>query len=434
MLGVKLVQEQRAQDRQTRSPKHKFQLRTRPFQISPFMIAPVLPGETLVRFMHQARIVTDPIDNPIIGWKKEYGLWYVKLTDLYDRETIISMLIDPTASMAALDDATSLNYYHVNGTMSPAINWPLKCTTRIVDEYFRYEGEAAGDFTINTVGPAAPLYAAPIKHDLYVDSLINEDALEATTADVDLANAGSEFGTAVRISEVEKVMREWQLAKMHGVVEMTYEEWCRQHGVSIGVAAELHKPELIEVWGEWSYPTNTIDPTNGTPRSAVSWAMSNAPKRAFAFREPGFIVGLTWCRPKVYYENLTSHASMLLNTSKDWSVRLFGEDPMAGFKAIDTAGDPPVDANTDAYYLDVKDVFLHGDQFINFALTDGAANIVALPTAAGVHRYLTADAELDGLFVGASPSNQIREDGICQLHIKSALRETTPNFIGSNDI
>lgn len=434
-MNIQMVQAAAATERRTRSPKHKFQLRLRPFQISPFMIAPVLPGETLTRFMHQARVVTDPIDNPLVGWKKEYGLWYVKLTDLYDRETLLSMLLDPTASLAALDHATDLSYYHTNGTMSPAINWPKLCTYRIVDEYFRYEGEAAADYTINTVGPATALPAAPILHDLFIDSLTNEDAVEAITADTDMAAIGSEFGAEVRISEVDKRWREYNLARSLGVVEeMTFEAYLQAHGVNAGAVVDLHKPELIEQWGEWSYPTNTIDPTNGTPRSAVSWAMSNAPKRSVFFSEPGFVVGLTWCRPKVYFENLTSHAAMLFNSSKDWNIRLFGNDPWATMKAIDAAGDPPVDANTDAYYIDLTDVLTKGDQFVNFALTDAVANIVALPLASGVHRYLVADAELDGLFVGASPANQIREDGICQLHIKSQVSDNSPNYVGSNDV
>ena len=47
-----------------RSPKHPFQLRTRPFQIQPFMISPVLPGETLKNLVLQSRVVSKPLVHP----------------------------------------------------------------------------------------------------------------------------------------------------------------------------------------------------------------------------------------------------------------------------------------------------------------------------------------------------------------------------------
>ena len=37
----------KAAGRVLRSPRHTFQLRQRPFEITPFLLAPVLPGETM---------------------------------------------------------------------------------------------------------------------------------------------------------------------------------------------------------------------------------------------------------------------------------------------------------------------------------------------------------------------------------------------------
>lgn len=433
-VRLESVRDAKRLERRTRSPKHTFQVRTRPFQFQPVAIAPVLPGETLTRAHFEARAVTDPIDNPIVGWTKEYGLWYVKLVDLYEREILMEMLLDPAKDMSSLDSATALAYYHVNGTMSPAINWPLLCTKRVVDEYFRYEGEDWDDFTITPVGGAA-MPAVPIARDLYIDSFINADTVdEASTFDEVLTSTNPGQGdatAAVSTSEIDAAMRRYNLARLHGVTDMTYEDWLRAHGINIPNSMQQFKPELLKVWREWQYPSNTIDPTNGTPRSAVSWATRGTFEEGRLFKEPGFLFLGTWCRPKVYHENLTSNAVMLMNTAKDWSPMLL-DDAWSSMKKVTTAGDPPVDANTDAYWIDIKDIFHYGDQFLNFALTDGVANIVALPTAAGVFRYLTTDAELDGLFVSASPSNQIREDGVVQFHIKSGLRETSLNQLGTN--
>lgn len=416
-------------ERRTRSPKHTFQVRTRPFQFQPLAIAPVLPGETLTRAVFQVRAVTDNIDNPIVGWHKEYGLWYVRLVDLYEREELMEMLLDPAKDMSSLDSATNVSYYHTNGS-EVAINWPLLCTKRVVDEYFRYEGEDWDDFQITPVGGSA-MPAVPINRDLYIDSFVNSDVVdEASTFDVDMTDAGSLHGVDVHASEVDAALRQYNLARLHGITDMTYEDWCRAHGINVASNVEQFKPELLRVVREWQYPSNTIDPSNGTPRSAVSWAIAETADKARLFKEPGFLFFATWCRPKVYFENLNSHATMLMKSAKTWSPLLL----QAGWDSMQkvTASDPPLDANTDAYWLDIKDIFHYGDQFINFALTDGVANIVALPTAGGVHRYLTTDAEIDGLFVSASPSNQIREDGVIQFHIKSALTETSPNKVGTN--
>ena len=61
-----VVQNQRVMNlpqvgRKTRSPQHSFNLVNRPFGIYPFMIAPVLAGETLKSALMQSRVITDPI-------------------------------------------------------------------------------------------------------------------------------------------------------------------------------------------------------------------------------------------------------------------------------------------------------------------------------------------------------------------------------------
>ena len=48
-------------NRKTRSPQHTWAVKQRPFVITPFMIAPVLPGETLKAGVMQARCVSDPL-------------------------------------------------------------------------------------------------------------------------------------------------------------------------------------------------------------------------------------------------------------------------------------------------------------------------------------------------------------------------------------
>ena len=67
MAKLTVLSEVAQMQRRTRSPAHAFNLSYRPWQIQPFFIAPVLPGETMQEVTVQARTVTDSIQNGLIG-------------------------------------------------------------------------------------------------------------------------------------------------------------------------------------------------------------------------------------------------------------------------------------------------------------------------------------------------------------------------------
>lgn len=408
--------------RRPRRPQHTFQVRARPMQVQPIMIAPVIPGETLKNLLLQARVVTDPIKNPLIGWWQEYYFFYIKHRDLYDRDILVQMMLDPDHDMSSLDSATQVETYHTNGSET-AINWPLMCLERVVDEYFRFEGENMATAMLGNL-PLAPLANGNI-----LDSAINEASIEETAYDPNVVDAGSEFGTAARASEIIRALRAYELSRIYDTNPMTYEDFLRSYGISLP-KEELHRPELIRYLRDWSYPTNTIDPTNGTPRSAVSWAIAERADKDRFFREPGFIFGVTVTRPKLYFKNLNSHATMLMKSARTWLPAIMSNDPGSSFVKV-TAADPPLDINTDAYLVDVKDILIHGDQFLNFAMTATDANIVDLPSAALQKRYVSS-ADLDALFVAASPANQVRQDGVVSMSILSSWEDTSPTSVGTN--
>lgn len=81
-----------------RNPQHRFSLQTRPYQLQPFMIAPVLPGETMKNLLLQARVVTHPLspDLRLVGWWNEYFFFYVKHRDLAEdiRPLVSEMVLD----------------------------------------------------------------------------------------------------------------------------------------------------------------------------------------------------------------------------------------------------------------------------------------------------------------------------------------------------
>ena len=96
--------------RKIRRPNHTFNIVQHPFAITPFLIAPVIPGETMRNATFQCRSVSAPIKNDMQGWWLEHYLFYVRIRDLDDREDLTNMFVDPawvptglTSNTAPLD-------------------------------------------------------------------------------------------------------------------------------------------------------------------------------------------------------------------------------------------------------------------------------------------------------------------------------------------
>ena len=233
--------------RKLRTPNHPFQLTHCPFAIQPFFIAPVLAGETMKNLLMQARVVTDPIKNGLVGWWIEYYFFYVKLTDLDERDTIMAALVDPTTSMSSLNTAANVRCYHAAG----GPGWTEKCLKRVVEEYFRDEGDAWNHKTLDT------LPAASIQGNDWMDSLMLQSDLDTNDFSVDL-NANS----TITASEIERAWTQWQMLKSGNLVDMSYEDYLRTFGVNVPTT-ENRRPELVRYVREWSYPANTVNPSTG---------------------------------------------------------------------------------------------------------------------------------------------------------------------------
>ena len=104
------------------------------------------------------------------------------------------------------------------------------------------------------------------------------------------------------------------------------------------------------------------------------------------------------------------------------------DDPWSSLKKFaETEGPFSVVTDANGYWLDLKDLFVYGDQFVNFAptgVTNG--NFVDLPTAAFNCLYPDGD-DLNGLFV-APAANTVAQDGVVQLKILGAVQDTTPTL------
>lgn len=409
--------------RRIRTPNHQFNFRIKPWQLQPVVLAPVIPGETLKNALIQARVVTDPIIDPLTGWWLEFYLFYVKHRDLSVRTTLEAMMLQYGTSVAGIQEAASERYYHA----ANSINWARLCTERVVEEFFRNEGESATVATIN----GTP--AVSINDRSWTDSLSLTS--EITAIDIDLTDAGSPSGTAVTASEIDSTMRQWEFLRANQLIEMSYEDWLATFGVR-QATVELHRPELLRYVREWAYPANTVDPISGTPSSAVSWAIQGRADKDRFFSEPGFVLGLCAARPKVYRSTQVASASDFLQDAFSWLPALMQADPATSLKSQATATGPV--PSLAGYTWDARDLFLYGDQFVNYDVAE-IGNGVALPDdpgsghPGGINRSYADEAMADALFIDnnlAEPPETIREyvrgDGICRLSIATVQVDATP--------
>lgn len=396
--------------RKHRRPQYPFQITQRPWQIQPFMLAPVLPGETLKNLLMQARVVSDPVKNPLIGWWMEYYFFYVKHRDLDIRDDLTAMMLDKDYDLSAHYTAAKTETYHGGGT----IDWATLCLNRIVDCYFRDEDEIGTAFNIGN------LPAAQINIKNWTDSLVNEDVYQPVQdIDVDADADGT-----ITAGEIDAAMRNYEWLRANNLTNMSYEDFLGTYGVRPR-REELHRPELIRYVKEWSYPTNHVEPSTGVPSSALSWAIAERADKDRFFREPGFVIGLTVARPKVYLARQTATVTGVLNNAIAWLPALLSADPNTSLQYL-PADAQPLDGSTDGFWFDVKDLFLYGEQFTNLPLNSLENGFVQLPTAQIQSRYATG-ADADALFSGSGKT--FRTDGVVTVDILTMMEDTTPQGI-----
>lgn len=398
-----LLTVQEPMTRLTRRPKHKFSLRVRPFQIQPFMIAPVLPGESMTSLYFESREVTDPLSSPLIGWKSEYYAFYVKIRDLNDRDTLDDLFTNPSASVSALNSALDIPTFHRGG--SP--NYTLLALQRVTETHFRDEGEPWNVQLIDT------LPAAQLRDQGWMDSL----------TDAAVMPDGSALGDPSATSTPEALdalMDAFELLRANGLTTMSFNDYLVTAGVRVSREAD-HFPEMIWSCSEFTYPANTINPVDGAPSSAASWVVKKMDRAAKHFKEPGFLLGVHVVRPKVFMARQYGSLTHFLDKGLNWLLPIAQGMPEASLREFTggAAGNGPL-ANgtvgtTNGYWVDMRDLFLYGDQFWNFAITPAEGG-VALPTVTQRRKYLAA-AEVDGFFKNVA-SNKVRSDGFASLSIR----------------
>ena len=206
---------------------------------------------------------------------------------------------------------------------------------------------------------------------------------------------------------------------------MDFDDYLRTFGIRVA-PAESDKPEMLRYSSTWQYPANTVEPTTGVPTTAWSASVSDRMDKDRFFKEPGFIIGITCFKPKVYLGNQTGSVTGIMDNAMRWLPRMMADDPYTSMVLLDQANkeNGPLTGQTDGYWFDLKDLFLYGEQYSNFAMTaaDGA---IGMPMASGQKRYPTL-AMANSIFVSGS-GGVLLEDGIVNLSILGSQRDTTPS-------
>lgn len=441
--GLSVQTQQKA--RVPRRPQHPFAVSHRPYEIQPFLIAPVLPGESLENVLLQSRAITDPIRNPITGWWLEYYLFYVPLRQTdggylshgssTDRTEVENMLLDISQPKPNDNTALSYQYSSASGT---GVNWVDMCLRAVVQNYFRDEGEDYNgtfyDFTTGVSPPLAKIVQKNFTDSMYPASAVADQTIDQTpTADISIEDLDGKYTM-------------WQILRAQKMTEMSFDDYLNTFGVKTSKAAGA-SIELIRQIKSWSYPSNTINPANiydtsdppevvqaaGSPTSAVSWGIKESADKVRFYKEPGFLFGVTIARPKLYIStNLqVSNASSMLRGALDWMPALMKERVELSVKKYLTGEGPIPDAawSGGGYWLDVRDLFIYGDQFVtpnsSYRIPTYGDRTPHLPTLTefnAAKTYPTSD-EVNQLFVAETGS--VHQDGVVHLNIMGTQLDYT---------
>ena len=443
--GIQIVAAAPKVARKTRSPQHAFLLRQSPWEIQPFMLAPVLPGETLKNALVQARIESPLVASSRTGWWYEMYFFYVKHRDLMNddgdyvpSESMMEMHLG-NATPAANATADTILHEAVGG--SQYTRW---CLNAITHHYFRREGEPIyGDLTGENGLPLSS-----ILQNSYLDSL-TVDEMGGLAAD-DLLPGQYPVLPDFIDPMFEGYFQQWSKMTAEGYYQADFGDYLRSHGVRPPRELLRHtenlKPELLRYIKDWKMPVPSM--TGTTTGFNVRWDIAERMDKDRFFAEPGFIVGVAVCRPKIYFGGLVGSFAEHLRTPYTWLPAVLNDEDYTSLIKFES-GTGPIPTATDDYWLDVKDLFLYGDTFVNFSKLyqeeipsdppggppeqlewiPEERNIISLPTADLRRRYIEQGTESYHFTGPYLHPHRLEVDGVVSLDILGRVHETSGHAI-----
>lgn len=436
-VQVVQVSDYKKQPRRVRSPKHSFNLKHRPFEITPMMFAPVLPGETLDSAFLQSSVVSDKIANPLIGWWQEYHFFYVPLRALtfsnyfeLGEDDLNSLFLDPAFNLATTGagaysfTANSVPFYGFKGGNKLS----LMVYKYLVRQYFRDEDEDWDE----------------AKWDDYAIGMVDQGNLFNSLKEESVGTDDTELPGVDELEELDIIpgftthYAQWELMRDHGMTDLSYRDYLKSYGITapdnlgtLDTAANVEAVNLEEKIisiRKWTNPTLAPQQGDSASTSVVYWRCAERITKRLLFKEPGFIVGLTITRPKIYLGNQKGAGIGLLNTAYSWLPAVLNHLGYSSLlENLDSATDGILQGGDEDYWLDMKDLFLHGDQFVNHTMGATANHGLALPVATDLEKKYITEAMMNSLFADTGgTASYIKQDGMVHLDILGRLRETTP--------
>ena len=302
------------------------------------------------------------------------------------------------------------------------VDFVLNAVRRVVDEYFRDEGESYSIAEIDGI-PLCQIYGRG-RSDAF-DKLTLASAYQDHRQELDADNDGNIYVG----DEMNRAFQEWAVAHDAGIIDMTYDDWMRTYG---GRAVETdidrvdyHRPEDLAYMREFTYPTNTVEPTTGIPAVAVGWRVAKQLRKSFRFEEPGWILVTQTVRPKVYLENQEGLVAAMMQTRDSWLPAILNAESTVGHAVVDDLVGPLAATMAADYMVSYRDLLLYGEQFINY--TPSGAGFMELPLSTGARRYAAAT-EIMEMF-SDTVNGRFRTDGMISLSILGRQKEVTHNKV-----
>lgn len=394
--------------RTTRYPKHTWYVKFRPFDIQPMVIAPVAAGDTVKHLRFEGRVLTDPIKSQIVGWWSEMYFFYVRFSDLEEYTSAQRLAITVGDNLAGLVKAANTWTMHNGG----GPDWLYMCMKPIIQTYFRAENRAWNDAGSTRGG----IPMAGIVGTSWLDTLSLQGDFPTPPATDDYAGHWAAYE---------------QLRKAK-LVTMDYPEYLASQGVAVPEQltqplVEKRRPEMLRFVRQFTYPTNTVKEDGSGSVSAASWVTAERMDRAIFCDEPGFIVGVSLVRPKMYRNKQTSTGASLLRDARSLVPDMFDDAPQESLvkytAGVWPAGESGPITSTGNYWVDVNGLYCYGDQFV----AGETAPSFDLPGNTDVqHTYPYPTSAIDNLFVDTTtPNVYVRSDGTCSLSIVGRKQITT---------
>jgi len=404
-----------------RRPETHFELRFLPYQIQPMCLFPVLPGETLMNCNLQTQMWSDPL-KPILKnqvWHAEFYLYYCKFRDLPGWEAsadgLGKDLIDMIESGEALTPNVNVSGSPVYGCPPGGVDYVQSCLSRVVESYWREEGETSGSASVGGV----PIAAASGSRRDVMDKLTAAVNYQDRRQALDWDGSGT-----ITVDDIEMAYREWIGQKDGAELDMDFEDWVRAAGGKALVKhedrEELHLPEELLGVREFTYPTNTVEPTTGTPSSAVGWRWKKGQRKMFRFEEWGWLLGVFCVRPKLLTGNQSGLFADMMQTRDHWFPPNMDPRSWQPHMNVTKNTGPLSTVFTTAvatdYMVNLRDLLRYGEQFTNFAPTAGDGMFATLPTVTQLHYPSTADVSAPFADIA---TGRIRASGVIQIGMKT---------------